>query len=68
MVRLLFLSLLLCSILLVALSHERHHNHSHQKKNVYKIEASKKSRYNLGGCYKKGVTEGLVKEKRLVEF
>ncbi|KAE9554920.1 hypothetical protein FO519_001885 [Halicephalobus sp. NKZ332] len=60
MVRLLFLSLLLGSLFLVVLSH----GHHHQKKNVYKIEGSKKSRYNLGGCYKKGVTKGLLKENR----
>jgi len=62
MVRLLLLSLLLGSIFLVAFTHE--HRHHERKKNVYKVEGSRKSRYNLGGCYKKGSVEGLIREKR----
>lgn len=70
MVRFIFFAALLVGILTFAAveSHEHSENHHHHKhhKNFYKV-VSQKSKYNLGGCYKKPRGDGILLEEKWVE-
>uniref|UniRef100_A0AC35ES43 Cathepsin X n=1 Tax=Panagrolaimus sp. PS1159 TaxID=55785 RepID=A0AC35ES43_9BILA len=43
-------------------SHHQHHHHKHSK-NFYKV-VSQKSKYNLGGCYRKQTGDAIFREEK----